>query len=54
MAICRHYRNLDLFITFTCNLKWLEITRALTMIPGQRLEDRPYIITRVFKFCYII
>ena len=49
MTICRHYRNPDLFITFTCNPKWPEITRALTMIPGQKLEDRPYIISRVFK-----
>ena len=35
MAICRHYENPDLFITFTYNPQWPEITRALTMIPGQ-------------------
>ena len=49
MTICRHYGNSDLFITFTCNPKWLEITRALTTIPGQRPEDRSDIISRVFK-----
>ena len=35
MAICRQYGNPDLFITFTCNLKWPEIIRALTLIEGQ-------------------
>ena len=49
MAICRQYGNPDLFITFTCNPKWPEITRALSMIPGQKLEDRSDIIARVFK-----
>ena len=49
MGICKHYGNPNLFITFTCNPKWPEITRALTMIPGQRPEDRPDIISRIFK-----
>ena len=49
MAICRHYGNPDLFITFTCNPKWPEITRALAIIPGQKPEDRPDIVARVFK-----
>ena len=49
MAICRRYGNPDLFITFTCNPKWPEITRALAKIPGQKPEDRPDIITRIFK-----
>ena len=49
MAICRHYGNLDLFITFTCNPKQPEITRTLAIIPKQKLEDRQDILTRVFK-----
>ena len=49
MAINRLYGNHDLFMTFTCNPKWLEITRALSMIPGQKSKDRPNIISRVFK-----
>ena len=49
MAICRQYGNPDLFVTFTCNPKWPEITRALSAIPGQKPEDRPDIIARVFK-----
>ena len=49
MAICRQYGNLDSFITFTCNPKWPEITKALSMILGQRPEDRPDITNRVFK-----
>ena len=38
----------DLFITFTRNPKWPEITR---FVKSRRLtpEDRPNIITRVFK-----
>jgi len=49
MTIYRHYGNPDLFITFTCNPKWPEIIRALAKIPGQKVEDRPDIITRIFK-----
>ncbi|CAL9002644.1 unnamed protein product [Prunus brigantina] len=41
MAICRNYGNPDLFITFTCNVKWLEIVRELDKKPGYKGEDRP-------------
>lgn len=37
----------DLFITFTCNAAWPEITREL--LPGQKAEDRPDLVSRVFK-----
>ncbi|XP_077273719.1 uncharacterized protein LOC143903730 [Temnothorax americanus] len=36
----------DLFITFTCNPKWKDITDAL--LPGQKTHDRHDIIARVF------
>ncbi|CAB4262229.1 unnamed protein product [Prunus armeniaca] len=49
MAICRHYGNPDLFITFTCNVKWPEIVRELDNKPGYKGEDRPDLISRVFK-----
>ncbi|XP_038695498.1 uncharacterized protein LOC119992778 [Tripterygium wilfordii] len=48
MAICRTMGNPDLFITFTCNVQWVEIQNALNLIPGQKIEDRPDIISRVF------
>ncbi|XP_038716232.1 uncharacterized protein LOC120009645 [Tripterygium wilfordii] len=48
MAICRSRGNPYLFITFTCNVRWVEIQNALSLIPGQKPEDRPYIISRVF------
>ncbi|XP_048493664.1 uncharacterized protein LOC125494132 [Beta vulgaris subsp. vulgaris] len=48
MAICRWYGYPDLFITFTCNQKWPEITRFVSK-RGLRPEDRPDIICRVFK-----
>ncbi|XP_026383265.1 uncharacterized protein LOC113278718 [Papaver somniferum] len=38
----------DLFIKFTCNPKWFEITEALKKIPGQQPIDRPDIVSRVF------
>ena len=47
MAICRKFRKPDLFITFTCNPKWVEITRELR--EGETVEDRPDIVARVFK-----
>ncbi|CAF1748470.1 unnamed protein product [Brassica oleracea var. botrytis] len=48
MAICKYFGFPDLFITFTCNPKWPEITRYLQ----QRCltaDDRPDIIGRIFK-----
>jgi hypothetical protein len=49
MAICRWAGYPDLFITFTCNAKWPEIEIFLSMHPGQKPEDRPDIVGRVFK-----
>ncbi|PRQ28775.1 putative DNA helicase Pif1, helitron helicase-like domain-containing protein [Rosa chinensis] len=49
MAICRQYGNPDLFITFTCNVKWPEIERYLKNMPIYKVEDRPDIISRMFK-----
>ncbi|XP_074306204.1 uncharacterized protein LOC141641444 [Silene latifolia] len=49
MAICRFYGNPHLFITFIANPKWSELDIMLRHIPGQRPEDRPDIMTRVFK-----
>ncbi|XP_074271398.1 uncharacterized protein LOC141595334 [Silene latifolia] len=49
LAICRWTGPPDLFITFTCNPKWEEISEFLKSIPGQRPEDHPDILARVFK-----
>ena len=49
MVICKIYENPDLFVTFTYNPKWYEITRAISIILGQKSEDRLDIIARVFK-----
>ncbi|KAK2379913.1 hypothetical protein QL285_067659 [Trifolium repens] len=49
MAICRTFGNPDIFITFTANPKWPEIQYMLQQIPGQSVDDRPDIKTRVFK-----
>src|SRR6266542_6355526 len=46
IAICCVYGAPDLFITFTCNPKWIEITQAL--LEGQQTNDRADIIVRVF------
>ncbi|XP_071699496.1 uncharacterized protein [Rutidosis leptorrhynchoides] len=48
MALCRVYEYPDLFITFTCNSKWPEITRALEDT-GFNPEDRPAYQSRMFK-----
>ena len=47
MAIVRKIGKPDLFVTFTCNPKWQEITDAL--LPGQQAKDRPDLIARVFN-----
>lgn len=47
MAFVRKFGCADLFITMTCNPSWKEITDNL--LQGQAANDRPDIITRVFK-----
>ncbi|GKA14769.1 helicase [Tanacetum coccineum] len=46
MALCRAYGNPDLFITFTSNPKWPEITKMLAFITGQKPCDRLDVGTR--------
>ncbi|XP_074267178.1 uncharacterized protein LOC141590483 [Silene latifolia] len=48
MVICKWTGYPDLFITFTCNPKWPEITRFVKK-RGLRPEDRPDILCRVFS-----
>ncbi|XP_057432378.1 uncharacterized protein LOC130725142 [Lotus japonicus] len=47
MAICKHVGYPDLFITVTCNPKWLEIQRCVSE-KGLNAYDRPDISCRVF------
>ena len=42
VAICRVYGPPDLFITFTCNPKWCEITSNI--LPGEKPNGRPDVI----------
>ncbi len=46
MAIISHFGKPDLFVTFTCNPKWPEVTREL--LPNQNAADRPDLTARVF------
>ena len=46
MAIVRKFGKPTLFVTFTCNPQWPEITSELE--PGQSASDRPDITARVF------
>jgi hypothetical protein len=47
IALARYYHGFDLFITFTTNALWPEITNAL--LPGQAASDRPDLTARVFN-----
>ena len=47
MTYVRNYRRPDLFITFTYNPLWSEITTSL--LPRQKPHDRHDIIARVFR-----
>ncbi|KAL3639642.1 hypothetical protein CASFOL_017549 [Castilleja foliolosa] len=49
LAICRVHGNPQYFITFTCNVKWPEISRHLEKIGGALAQNRPDIISRVFR-----
>ncbi|KAJ2935002.1 hypothetical protein H1R20_g2134, partial [Candolleomyces eurysporus] len=46
LAINRHFKGADLFITATANPHWPEIKSEL--LPGQDYSDRPDLIVRVF------
>ena len=46
MTIIQKFKKPDLFITFTTNPKWPEITREL--FPGQKAIDRPELTDRIF------
>ncbi|XP_033143620.1 uncharacterized protein LOC117132767 [Brassica rapa] len=48
MTICKYYGFPDLFITFTCNPKWPELTRYFSKY-NLRAEDRPDLCCRLFK-----
>ena len=47
MAICKKYGYPDLFLTVTCNPKWIEIQRHLSRT-GNYAPYRPDIFCRVF------
>jgi hypothetical protein len=47
MAIARHFKKIDIFLTMTANPKWPEIEREL--LPGQTAADCPDLIVRVFQ-----
>ncbi|KAL3652113.1 hypothetical protein CASFOL_001794 [Castilleja foliolosa] len=49
LAICRVHGNPQYFITFTCNVKWPEISRHLDRNGGMQAQNRPDIIARVFR-----
>ena len=47
MAIARHFKKIDIFLTMTANPNWVEIKREL--LPLQTIIDRPELVTRVFQ-----
>ncbi|XP_071704160.1 uncharacterized protein [Rutidosis leptorrhynchoides] len=49
MVLCREYDNPDLFITFTLNPRWPETDSMLCYLNGQKANDRPDIVARLFK-----
>lgn len=46
IGICMTYKFPDLFITFTCNSKWSELSRFFSSI-NLRQEDQPDILSRL-------
>ncbi|KAJ0714446.1 putative helitron helicase-like domain-containing protein [Helianthus annuus] len=49
LAKCRVHGNPQYFITFTCNVRWPEITREISRVGAANAQDRPDIIARVFQ-----
>ena len=51
MAINGIFGYPKLFITFTCNPRWTEISDALRSIKGHRPENRPNLVSdKITKF----
>ncbi|KAM5554594.1 hypothetical protein ABKV19_022807 [Rosa sericea] len=50
MAIVQKYGKPDILLTMTCNTAWEEIANEL--LPGQTSQDRPDLLTRVFRAKY--
>ncbi|KAL3636382.1 hypothetical protein CASFOL_020929 [Castilleja foliolosa] len=48
LAICRVHGNPQYFVTFTCNVKWPEISRHMSKVGTVHAQNRPDIIARVF------
>ncbi|GKA76322.1 DNA helicase, partial [Tanacetum coccineum] len=49
LAICRVHGNPSYFVTFTCNVKWPEITEYMDDFLGVTTADRADIVDRVFE-----
>jgi len=47
IALARYYHGFDLFVTFTTNALWPEITNAL--LPNQTATDHPDLTVRIFN-----
>jgi hypothetical protein len=47
MAIARHFKKIDIFLTMTANPNWPELKREL--LPHQTVADRPDLVSRVFQ-----
>jgi hypothetical protein len=47
ICLITHFSKPDLFITFTANFKWEEVTAAL--FTDQIIINRPNIIAKVFR-----
>ena len=47
MALVRAFGKPDLFVTFTANPSWAEVTENL--LEGQKASDRPDLVSRVFR-----
>ncbi|GJV51848.1 DNA helicase [Tanacetum coccineum] len=49
LAICRVHGNPSFFITFTCNVKWPEITEYMAQFSLLTTTDRADVVDRVFE-----
>ena len=47
MAIARHFKKIDIFLTMTANPNWPETKREV--FPTQTVVDRPDLVSRVFQ-----
>ncbi len=51
MSLVQRYGKPDIFLTITCNAKWIEIKKELA--ERELVQDRPDLVSRIFRAKFV-